>query len=662
MSKYLDKYVEYETIGRGSYGSAHLVRSKSDQQVYVAKKIQLFNLKSKEQDDSKREVMLLQKLKHPHIVQYIESFNENDTLIIVMEYCEEGDLSFHINRMSQRKEYFPEQIILNWFLQCSLALKYIHEQKILHRDIKSQNIFLSSNGFVKIGDFGISRVLEHTQDQANTVVGTPYYMSPEVCENKPYTYKSDVWSLGCVLYELCNLSHAFKSNNLLGLVNRIVKEQASAIPSHYSKELADLINKLLIKNADQRPHTSEIFNFPLIRNTMQQFVAMQGKVQYQAPIKRTNTHNQIGKMIKQEETTQQNTTNPYDNTIDTVQSIDFSQLTPQQRLQMKKEEKIQREQRELAQASKQSFAQQQASQQRKIQDLQGGQSLDYNQKRKQQQQYHEELQRQQQFKLQESQQNTKKSQQPIQSTNKSNMYNYDETLVSQYEKTSLMLQNESKKYNESNIQNESKKNNETFKKELEQFDKTVDSEMCQSTYDNTVKQQEKTVTKSQLDRFTTNYQKQELSVTQQYQDEEFEEYNSDDDEDNHRLTVKQGDSEIEEVLKLYQIQMDQTIKKSSSNKLEDIQETSQESWNSSQASPQKVPINNDDRIQILRKKVIATMGSDLFNKAYQFMSHHLSKGTGSVDIRKNLEEIVGKSRMGDCMLIDEILYYENYSK
>jgi len=136
-------------------------------------------------------------------------------------------------------------------LQTALALKHIHELHILHRDIKSQNIFVTSNGFVKIGDFGISRVLEHTYDQANTVVGTPYYMryqyilnirSPEVCENKPYTYKSDVWALGCVLYELCNLTHAFKSNNLLGLVNRIVKEQVSAIPSHYSKELSDLVS------------------------------------------------------------------------------------------------------------------------------------------------------------------------------------------------------------------------------------------------------------------------------------------------------------------------------------------------------------------------------------------------------------------------------------
>lgn len=113
-----------------------------------------------------------------------------------------------------------------------MALNYIHENRILHRDIKSSNIFVTSNGYVKIGDFGISRVLEHTYDSANTVVGTPYYMryqnlymvSPEVCENKPYTFKSDVWALGCVLYELCTLKHAFDANNLLGLVYKIVKD------------------------------------------------------------------------------------------------------------------------------------------------------------------------------------------------------------------------------------------------------------------------------------------------------------------------------------------------------------------------------------------------------------------------------------------------------
>lgn len=162
-------------------------------------------LSAKEKEFSLSEANMMKDLKHANIVQYIESFIEKDVLIIIMEYCEEGDLGFHVKRRQQKKELIPEKIILNWFLQIALALDYIHSKKILHRDIKSSNIFLTSNGTVKIGDFGISKVLEGTQEAANTVVGTPYYMSPEVCENKPYTYKSDVWALGCVLYELCTL-------------------------------------------------------------------------------------------------------------------------------------------------------------------------------------------------------------------------------------------------------------------------------------------------------------------------------------------------------------------------------------------------------------------------------------------------------------------------
>jgi NIMA (never in mitosis gene a)-related kinase 1/4/5 len=103
-----------------------------------------------------------------------------------------------------------------------LALEYVHGRKVLHRDLKTQNIFLTGNNTVKLGDFGISKVLENTNRAAMTVVGTPYYMSPEVCQNSPYSYKSDVWALGCVLYELCTLKHAFSADNLLGLVYKIV--------------------------------------------------------------------------------------------------------------------------------------------------------------------------------------------------------------------------------------------------------------------------------------------------------------------------------------------------------------------------------------------------------------------------------------------------------
>lgn len=105
----------------------------------------------------------------------------------------------------------------------------------MHRDIKASNIYLTGNNTVKVGDFGISKVLENTGDLASTVVGTPYYMSPEVCENKPYTNKSDIWSLGCLLYELCMLKHAFTADNLLGLVFKIVRDKIEPIPKCYSQ-------------------------------------------------------------------------------------------------------------------------------------------------------------------------------------------------------------------------------------------------------------------------------------------------------------------------------------------------------------------------------------------------------------------------------------------
>jgi NIMA (never in mitosis gene a)-related kinase len=219
------------------------------------------------------EVNLLKDLNHPHIVSYKQSYFTLDLLIIIMEYCEVGDLSYHIQRKIKKGEFFSETQIFNWFIQICLALEYVHGRRVIHRDLKAKNIFLTGNLNVKLGDFGISKVLDNSNAAAVTVVGTPYYLSPEACQSQPYTSKSDVWSLGVILYELCTLKNPFEADNLLGLVFKIVQEKHDPIPDRYSADLRNLIDMLLEKDPIKRPTARDILKMDLIRRKAEEFVA-----------------------------------------------------------------------------------------------------------------------------------------------------------------------------------------------------------------------------------------------------------------------------------------------------------------------------------------------------------------------------------------------------
>ncbi|XP_028638735.1 serine/threonine-protein kinase Nek5 [Grammomys surdaster] len=264
----MDKFDLIELIGEGTFGKVYLAKDKSESRHCVIKEISL----TKEKEASKNEVILLAKMKHPNIVTFFSSFQENSRLFIVMEYCDGGDLMQRIQR--QQGVLFSEDQILCWFVQISLGLKHIHGRKILHRDIKSQNIFLCKNGMVaKLGDFGTARTLNNSMELAQTCAGTPYYLSPEICQNRPYNNKTDIWSLGCVLYELCTLKHPFESDNLHHLVLKICQGRVARISPHFSLDLQSLVPQLFRVSPQDRPSINSLLKRPFLETFIARYLS-----------------------------------------------------------------------------------------------------------------------------------------------------------------------------------------------------------------------------------------------------------------------------------------------------------------------------------------------------------------------------------------------------
>ncbi|XP_027438211.1 serine/threonine-protein kinase Nek4 isoform X8 [Zalophus californianus] len=238
---------------------------------YVIKKLNLRNASSRERRAAEQEAQLLSQLKHPNIVTYKESWEGGDGLLyIVMGFCEGGDLYRKLKE--QKGQLLPESQVVEWFVQIAMALQYLHEKHILHRDLKTQNVFLTRTNIIKVGDLGIARVLENHCDMASTLIGTPYYMSPELFSNKPYNYKSDVWALGCCVYEMATLKHAFNAKDMNSLVYRIIEGKLPPMPKDYSPELAELIRTMLSKRPEERPSVRSILRQPYIKRQISLFL------------------------------------------------------------------------------------------------------------------------------------------------------------------------------------------------------------------------------------------------------------------------------------------------------------------------------------------------------------------------------------------------------
>ena len=265
----MENYEKLEYINTGSFGKVCKIRRKSDNKILVWKELFYGNLSEKEKQQLVAEVNILRELRHPNIVRYYDRIidKQNQKICIVMEYCEGGDINQLIKRMKKDKEYLPEETVWKTFMQVVLALHEIHrrkEGKILHRDIKPANMFLDSQNNIKLGDFGLSKILNEDSSFAYTNVGTPYYMSPEQINENKYSEKSDIWSAGCFLYELCALSPPFEASNHLSLALKIKNGKFERIPSKYSDEIQRVILWILSKNEDDRPSVDDLLNLPEI--------------------------------------------------------------------------------------------------------------------------------------------------------------------------------------------------------------------------------------------------------------------------------------------------------------------------------------------------------------------------------------------------------------
>ena len=249
----------------------------------------------KEREQLFAEFHILSTLQHPNIVGYYyrEHLKSQQELHLYMEYCSGGDLGSYIKSLHKKNEYAPESYVWSVFSQLVVALYRCHygenppdagaeEQKglrsklvskeqmssymILHRDLKPDNVFLGDDNLVKLGDFGLSKLMQ-SHDFASTYVGTPYYMSPEILASERYTLQSDIWSLGCIMYELCARVPPFNGNSYLELVQRIKVGMFPEIPAMYSPELQSVIKSCLKVNPDSRPTTRKLLNLPSIRAT-----------------------------------------------------------------------------------------------------------------------------------------------------------------------------------------------------------------------------------------------------------------------------------------------------------------------------------------------------------------------------------------------------------
>lgn len=269
----LADFKQLALLGEGAYSAVYKVLRMRDRELYALKKVKLPSLSDKEKQNALNEVRLLASIRHENIIAYKEAFFDDKTrcLCIVTEYADSGDLFQQITKCQKARTHMPETDIWRYIHGMLHGLKALHDMRVLHRDLKCANVFLSmgTDNLVKamLGDFNVSKVAK--RGLCMTQTGTPYYASPEVWRDMPYDAKSDMWSIGCVLYEMVALRPPFRAEDMEGLYRKVLRGQYPRIPPHYSHDLSEVIGVLLQVNPRHRPSVDQLIQMPVMqRHTM----------------------------------------------------------------------------------------------------------------------------------------------------------------------------------------------------------------------------------------------------------------------------------------------------------------------------------------------------------------------------------------------------------
>ncbi|KAI8342992.1 kinase-like domain-containing protein, partial [Chlamydoabsidia padenii] len=253
-------------IGKGQFGIVYRALELGSGRMVAVKRIKLHSSKKRDMVDVMQEAQLLQRLGHPNIVKYEGFIQAEGHVNIILEYVENGSLLNTLKSFGS----FPENLVAGYCTRILQGLEYLHDQNVVHCDLKAANLLTTKSGHVKLSDFGVSLNLGLKETEVGNVAGTPNWMAPEVIELKGASTKSDIWSLGCTIIELCTGKPPYADLLPMTALFRIVEDDYPPIPNGLSQDLCDFLQQCFAKNPNDRPTATDLLTHSWICKYHQQ--------------------------------------------------------------------------------------------------------------------------------------------------------------------------------------------------------------------------------------------------------------------------------------------------------------------------------------------------------------------------------------------------------